>query len=344
MLTGAIIGFGNIVQSNHLKAFFDKRFYGKINIKAVAEPNEGNRKLSEVKFPQLKFYSSVDELLDNEKLDFIDIAAPPKFHSSLLQQAIERKLNIICEKPFTLHLDEAAKIKELLLTSGKAFMPCHQYRYLKLYQAFKSEIDKMETSNKVLLRFNVYRTKADPGLSIFNNSWRTNPEIGGGGILTDTGVHYLYLSNWLLGKPLNITASNLNLSHSEYNVEDTSLVTIKFEKGISQITLTWGGNRRFNSSELISKNLSLTYLGGNTFEKFADGNTEIFSVPNPSDKSIYTELYYSLFNDFFSTVDNSYLPNGRQTDSKENIEEAFNSIKLLKACYASASEQRTILL
>ncbi len=344
MLNGAIIGFGNIVQANHIKSFFDKRFSDRIEIKAVAEPNTENRKLSEEKFPQIKFYSSVDELLENENLDFVDIAAPPKFHANLLQTAIDRKLNIICEKPFTFKLKEADKIKELLLNSEISFAPCHQYKYLQIYQAFKSEIDKMQTGNKVLLRFNVYRTKADPGLSVFNNAWRTNPEIGGGGILTDTGVHYLYLSNWLLGKPLSVTAVNLNLSHPEYNVEDTSLVTIEFEKGISQIVLTWGGNRRFNSSELISKNLSLTYLGGNTFERFTNGKAETFPVPNPSDKSIYTELYYLLFDDFFRKIENSAATKDRQANSNENIEEAYNSIKLLNACYSSAAESKTIKL
>jgi len=337
MLIGAILGFGNIIQANHIQAFFDDRFNNKITIKAVAEPNAENRKISEIKFPQIKFYSSVDDLLNNEKLDFVDIAAPPKFHATLLQNVIERKLNIICEKPFTLKLNEAKNIKNLLLNSGIKFAPCHQYKYLKIYSAFKSEIEEMDSGEKVMLRFNVYRTKADPGLSIFKNSWRTNPAIGGGGILTDTGVHYLYLSNWLLGKPLSVNATNLNLSHTEYNVEDTSLVTIEFEKGISQIALTWGGNRRFNSSELISKNLSLTYLGGDTFEKFSEDKTETFHVPNPSDKSIYTELYFSLFNDFLNNCEN-------EVNTNYLVEEAYNSIKLLNSCYLSASEQRTIFL
>jgi len=337
MLIGAILGFGNIVQANHIQAFCDERFNNKIKINAVAEPNAENRKISEIKFPQIKFYSSVDDLLNNEKLDFVDIAAPPKFHVTLLQNVIERKLNIICEKPFTLKLEEAKNIKNLLLHYGVKFAPCHQYKYLKIYRAFKSEIEKMDSGENVLLRFNVYRTKADPGLSIFKNSWRTNPAISGGGILTDTGVHYLYLSNWLLGKPLSINAINLNLSHTEYNVEDTSLVTIEFEKGISQIALTWGGNRRFNSSELISKNLSLTYLGGDTFEKFSEDKTETFHVPNPSDKSIYTELYFSLFNDFLNNCEN-------EVNTNYLVEEAYNSIKLLNSCYLSASEQRTIFL
>lgn len=308
MLKGAILGFGNIVQANHINAFFDNRFKDKIQITAVAEPNKENRIISEKKFPQLKFYSSVDELFENEILDFVDIAAPPAFHHTLIEKSTEKNLNIICEKPFTLHLDEAIKIKDKLLQSEKVFVPCHQYKYLNLYQTFKSEIDNMERGGKALLRFNVYRTKADPGLPIFNNSWRVNPAIGGGGILTDTGVHYLYLSNWLLGKPLSVTCTNLNISHSEYTVEDTSLVTIEFEKGISQITLTWGGNRRFNSSELISKNLSLTYLGGSTFEKFSDGKSEVFSVPDPSDKRIYSELYFNLFSDFFNKIESSSNP------------------------------------
>jgi len=189
----------------------------------------------------------------------------------------------------------------------------------------------------VLLRFNVYRTKADPGLAIFNNLWRINPSIGGGGIIADTGVHYLYLSNWLLEKPLKITAVNFTLSHSEYKVEDTAIITIEFEKGVSQITLTWGGNARLNSSELISKNCSISYLGGEKFEKTVNSKIEKFNVPNFSDKRIYIKLYYNLFSDFFNKIENNL-------DSKKEILEAFNSIKLLNSCYISANRLKTISL
>lgn len=44
--------------------------------------------------------------------------------------------------------------------------------------------------------------------------FKGNKEISGGGILSDTGFHYLYLSNWLLNNPGRITTINNNVAHN----------------------------------------------------------------------------------------------------------------------------------
>ena len=115
MLKGAIVGFGKIAQSSHLKAFFNETLKDKAQLVAVVEPLKENREQGQKDFPLLKFYSSTEELFSNEKIDFIDITAPPKFHSLLIKEGIKNKVHILCEKPFTLTLAEA---KDNLVKSG----------------------------------------------------------------------------------------------------------------------------------------------------------------------------------------------------------------------------------
>jgi len=198
-------------------------------------------------------------------------------------------------------------------------------------------VDEIDSREKILLQFNVFRKHADPGLEIFNNPWRINKDVSGGGILADTGVHYLYLSIWLLGKPLKATTTIYNLAHSDYDVEDTSITTIEFVRGLSQITLTWGSNSRFNSANLVSKMIRLKYNGGAKLLKSSGENEEEIFIPDPSDKANYTSLYVSLFEEFINKVEN-------KLKTTEWIDEAYQSIKLLDACYRSAEEQRTIIL
>ena len=73
-----------------------------------------------------------------------------------------------------------------------------------------------------------------------------------GCILADTGVHYLYLSFWMLGIPRAVTARVHRLALREGNVEDTAAVILEYEHALVQIALTWSANQRTNSACVLS--------------------------------------------------------------------------------------------
>lgn len=337
MLTGAIIGFGKIAQGSHIKAFFNDALKDKVQLAAVVEPLKDNREQGIKDYPALKFYSSTDELFANEKIDFIDITAPPKFHSSLIKEGIKNKVHILCEKPFTLTLDEAKETSNLLEKSGLVFMPCHQYRYSPTWQSFKNFLNENDPASKSLLQFNVFRMQADQGGTTFQPAWRIDKQLSGGGILADTGVHYLYLVNWLCGRPLRVTAKTFNLNHPEYSVEDTAVVNLEFENAFVEITLTWGADRRVNTARAVSNNGSLSYDGSTQLKKFSNEKEEIIIVPDASDKSHYFSLYISLLNEFVKKIQN-------KESSTDFRKEALTSIQLLEKCYESAKANKTIEL
>ncbi len=337
MLKGAIIGFGKIAQNSHLKAYQNDELKNDVVITSVVEPLEENKEAGKKNNPQLNFYSSMDELFANEKIDFIDITAPPKFHSQLIQEGIKQNVNILCEKPFTLNLEEAETTYSLLINYEKVFMPCHQYRYSPIWQNFKNFLINNNSDAKSLLQFNIFRLQADPGGTNFNPAWRTDKNVSGGGILADSGIHYLYISQWLLGNPKSVTAKIYNLNHSEYPVEDTAIIILEFEKAISEITLTWGADKRVNNARLVSSRGSLNYEGKTYLLKNINGKEKTISVPDASDKAHYFSLYISLIKEFISKVNN----NQRMGDF---IKEAFDSINLLNKCYLSAETGKTILI
>jgi len=333
MLKGAIIGFGKIAQSNHITAFETDELKNEIRIIAVVEKDDNNRKLSREKYPHLKFYKDIDSLFRNENIDFIDITVPPNVHYEILKKGIEYKVHIMCEKPFTRKLSEADKIKLMLENSDICFMPCHQYKYLPLWQRFKKFIDD-NSGHKVIAKFEIVRTEADCGLQILGNRWRINKEVSGGGITSDTGVHYLYLCNWLLGNPINITSRMFNLTHHDYNVEDTTIILGEFEKGIAEVMLTWAGNKRFNSASITSSSGAVQYSGGSEAIIHTMEGEEKISIPDPSSKESYTMLYVKTIRDFIFQI-NSNKPH-------KYLPEAYNSIKLLSKCYESAETKTSI--
>ncbi len=337
MLKGSIIGFGKIARNSHLKACKNEELKNDVVITSVVEPLETNKEEGEKNYPELNFYSSVDELFAQEEIDFIDITAPPKFHSDLIKEGIKHNVHILCEKPFTLNLEEAEETYSLLKDYDKVFMPCHQYKYSPIWRNFKNFLSADNGNANSILQFNIFRLQADPGGTNFNPAWRTDKKVSGGGILADSGIHYLYLSQWLLGKPKSVTAKVFNLNHSEYPVEDTAVIILEFEKSVAEITLTWGADKRVNNAKLISSTGSLNYDGGTFLEKNLNGKEEKITVPDASDKAHYFSLYISLVKEFISNIKNKQR-------TADFIKEAFDSINLLNKCYLSAETGKTIHL
>ncbi|MDR3625914.1 MAG: Gfo/Idh/MocA family oxidoreductase [Ignavibacteriaceae bacterium] len=330
MLKGAIIGFGKIARSSHMDAYKNDSFNGEVEITSAIEPNPNNFQISQKEFPAIRFYHSLEELLDNEAIDFVDITCPPQYHFEMLEKCIAKGLNILCEKPFTLNLKEAEIIREKLLNSSIVFMPCHQYKYSPIWCEFKSFIDSQEDFCRPLLQFNVFRTQADPGLETLSDKWRKASIDTGGGILVDTGIHYLYLVNWMLGNPVRIMSNLTTLQHLDYNCEDTAIIVLESPKGAAQITVTWAADKRYNDAKLVCKNGSIYYEGGTKLLKSSSAGIEEIPVPDASDKKNYALQYVSMFRRFFDAVKNNQ-------QNINWIDEAYQSILLLNKCYESSN-------
>jgi predicted dehydrogenase len=329
MYNGAIIGFGKIARTNHIQAYFSPEISSRLNLTSVVEPNYDNLERGKKEFPGLHFYNSVEELFKNENVAFVDITAPPPYHFEILKQCISNRVHIICEKPFTLQTNQAREIKTMLENSGLVFIPCHQYKYSPVWKEFKNFVEMNSKENKVFLQFNIFRTGADPGLKPDGKIWRTGSRDTGGGILADTGVHYLYLSLWILGGITKVSAQLLNLAYNKINCEDTALINLEGEKGVVQIALTWAADKRYNSTLAVCRDASLNYTGGTNLILYRSGFTSVIDVPDMSDKINYTNLYISLFNDFYNALVN-------KEQKSEWINEAYNSICLMNECYKAA--------
>jgi predicted dehydrogenase len=336
MIQGAIIGTGKIALTGHMPAYRDQKLREKIEIVAAVDISDERRRSFSEFFPNIKMYRSIDESIMNDNIDFIDICAPPKYRRSLIEKAVNKGVNILCEKPFALSMSDAQFQLELLKRNSIVFMPCHQYKYSPIWTNFKKTADKYESKSPLLLQFNVYRLEADMGFTPSLPNWRTNGSYSGGGILADTGIHYIYLSLWMLGEPKRVTAKIYKMKHKDYSVEDTAIVLLEFDKGIAEINLTWAADRRANSSRLIAPDESLHY-DGRVLMKYKKGNKKNISVPDAADKSTYISYYVSLIDDFRKKI----RSNGSSAEWKH---EAFQSIQVLKTCYKSAELNRTVEL
>ena len=80
MLNGAIVGIGKIAQTGHLPAYLSKQIRDRAEVVAAVDPNEQSRMIAAEQYPHLRLYENVEQLFNEEKIDFIDICATPHVH------------------------------------------------------------------------------------------------------------------------------------------------------------------------------------------------------------------------------------------------------------------------
>jgi predicted dehydrogenase len=137
----------------------------------------------------LKLYSSIDDMLKSEKLDFVDIIIPCEHHTAAVKKSIDADCHVICEKPLVMTWPEAEELVGYVEKSGKILLygenliyadPYHDVR--KLIQ--KGEVGELET---IHISFSI----SEPGNYSYAN--------GGVGALLDNGIHAITLAWFLAG-------------------------------------------------------------------------------------------------------------------------------------------------
>lgn len=83
---------------------------------------------------------SVDELLDAD-LDAVVITTPHHLHHPIAVKALERGLHVLCEKPMTLHADEAWDLAERAERAGVVFLVPYGWNYKPFTVAAKRMLD-----------------------------------------------------------------------------------------------------------------------------------------------------------------------------------------------------------
>lgn len=94
------------------------------------------------KWPDARFYTDVDELLDNEEIDILGIITPDNLHADIFTNASNRGIKgIVCEKPLATTLADADRMIEAAEANGTVVAIEHTRRWDPFYHRAKELID-----------------------------------------------------------------------------------------------------------------------------------------------------------------------------------------------------------
>lgn len=108
---------------------------------------------------QPKAYADFDDMLANADLDVLHVCAPPNAHYPLAKQALEAKVNVLVEKPFTVQPEHAAELYAVAEANSVKICPMYNMlfdkAYLKVKELVKSGVIGKVVSAEACYGFNL---------------------------------------------------------------------------------------------------------------------------------------------------------------------------------------------
>ncbi|NMB01826.1 MAG: Gfo/Idh/MocA family oxidoreductase [Firmicutes bacterium] len=230
-----IIGGGSIARV-HLEAY---AAMDNVRLLGLADPNE--QILSDVyrsgKIERVT--SDYRELINEPNIDVVDICVPHHLHHKITLDALKAGKHVILEKPIALTIEEADEMIEVAEKLNRRLFVSLNQRFLPAHITAKQLLDAKKIGKPFLAVAvcigDEFERMNDP------NSWKGTWEQGGGGVLADTGTHFVDILQYFFGpaKAVNATTKRLVVS-AKNKADDTSTVTLEFGNGVlGELVLTY---------------------------------------------------------------------------------------------------------
>ena len=137
-------------------------------------------------------YSDYRVAIDRERPDIAFVCTPTHKSPEICCYALESGCHVFCEKPPGRNLEDIRRIiKAERRQSGLKVMFGFNHRHHPAILEAKSIVDAGRMGEIMWMR-GVYGKSGGKGRD-FERSWRNDPQISGGGILLDQGIHMLDL-------------------------------------------------------------------------------------------------------------------------------------------------------
>lgn len=248
-----IVGAGNIATTAHLPNYAKNP--DRFEIVAIADINLERAQEAAKKFGIPNAYASVEELLANADVDFIDVCVWNASHASVAIAAAQAGKAVLCEKPMADTLENALKMQEEVKKAGTPFMMAMVTRYSGEAQVAHKMQEAGEFGDIYYAKTAYTRRRGTPV------GWFTDKKKSGGGPVLDLGVHCIDRTWFLMGKPkpVRVSASTYSVfgdfktkvnryvafDHDDvvFNTEDSATALIHFENGATMFVETsWALN------------------------------------------------------------------------------------------------------
>jgi predicted dehydrogenase len=153
------------------------------------------------RYPGIRTYRSVEELLGDESLGLVVVASPSGTHYEVARQIIAAGRDLVVDKPVAVRSAEIAESMEMAERRGVRLIPFHNRRWDGDFLTVHKLLEEGALGRLVHLESRMDRW--NPGTT--RRPWK-NDAAQGGGVLLDLGTHLVDQALALFGLPEGVSA------------------------------------------------------------------------------------------------------------------------------------------
>ena len=172
-------------------------------------------------------YHDAEELLQEEKMDFVDIATNPETHEELSLLVLRHRLPVICQKPLAPTFAAAERMKQSFESEGVPLLVNENWRWQTPIRKVKFLLESEPIGRPFRARIDMIS-----GFPVFKNQpfLKDLPQF----ILTDLGAHILDVSRFLFGEVRSVYCKTAKV-HAEIAGEDVATVVLEMNNGATVV-------------------------------------------------------------------------------------------------------------
>ncbi|MCB1703418.1 MAG: Gfo/Idh/MocA family oxidoreductase [Halioglobus sp.] len=171
----------------------------------------------------------------DQRMQFVAIVTPNHQHFPVAEAALRAGFHVLSDKPATLNLDEALRLRELVSETGLLYGLTHTYTGYPLVKEARLRIAAGDLGNirKIVVEYS-QGWLADRQEEADNKqaAWRLDPaQAGISSCMGDIGVHAANLAEYVSGRQIREICADLCAVVPGRTLDDDGTVLMRFDNG-----------------------------------------------------------------------------------------------------------------
>jgi len=167
---------------------------------------------------------------EKDRIDFVVICTTNETHYTIAKAALEAGLDVFCEKPLSLSVQEAEELGRLARRHHRVLGVPFTYTGYPMVKLARDLVAKGELGkiDKIVLEY-VQGSFRRPGC---RNDWKMNPKIAGPScVVADIGVHGFTMIEYVTGLEVQTLLADLSSFGNDAGLDDDASVLLRMKGG-----------------------------------------------------------------------------------------------------------------
>ena len=312
---------------------------------------ERSKHLAQERYPDVKVYTSVADMVQDPELDLIIVNTPNYTHYEYAKAALEAGKNVIVEKPFTVNAAEGQELADMAASKGLLLSVYHNRRFDSDFKIVRQVINSGDLGE--ILEAEIHYDRYREELSYKKHKEAALPGTGG---LYDLGSHLVDQALQLFGMPDAVWA-DIRIIRKESLVDDYFELVCYYDKLRVRLKSSYIVREPLPSYQLHGRKGSFIKTKADTQETMLqqglmpgapgwgiEGIHEWGLLHTERDGKVVREYLPSPKGDYLEYYDGIYAALTGKGANPVPATEALNVIKIIEKAFESSNARKVISL